>query len=117
MPSPNEGSLSFEANAKNLVVEERERGERLVLGAGANAAVGREVLQERRDLLGPQLVRMAFAVMDDEALDPVAVGALRPRGIVTSAQGATHEVEELGRTSWRRHGTQRCERRAVRYNG
>lgn len=74
-------------DARNVAVEEEERAERLVLGRGGDAAIGGQVREELADLFGSHLFRVALVMEEDEAADPVDVGALSADAIMPKSQG------------------------------
>lgn len=84
------GQLDLE----DLAVEEEERAERLVLGRSGYLPVRREMREELADLIRAHLRGVALAVEEDEALDPVDVGALRADAIMPEPQGSPDLLEE-----------------------
>jgi hypothetical protein len=72
------------------------------LRSGADAVVAREVVEEALNLGDAHLIGVSLVVIEDEALDPVAVGALGAGAVVAEPEGAPDEVEQLGRRRRRR---------------
>ena len=68
-----------ELAAEHALVQEEDRGERLVLRGRGDAALGGEAGQERGDLGLPHLVGMSPAVEPDEPADPAEIGLLGAR--------------------------------------
>jgi hypothetical protein len=81
-------------DAQHLEVEEEERAECLVLRRGGDGAVGGEVREELADLVRAHLCGVALAVVEDEALDPVDVGALGADAIMVQPQAPPHLLEK-----------------------
>jgi hypothetical protein len=69
-----------EAPAKDAPVEKHESIQGLVLRRGADVLFHRKVAQERPDLFGAHLLRVADSVVEDESPDPVDV-RLSVRGL------------------------------------
>jgi hypothetical protein len=80
---------------EDVATEEEQRGERLVLGRGGDAAVRRQVGVESADLRGPRGRGMLLAVGEDEAADPEDVPVLRAGAILLESCGGPDPVEEL----------------------
>jgi hypothetical protein len=72
-------------------------GKRLVLGAGRDVAVDRQVGEEAFDLGGPHRVGVAQAVKADEALGPGGVAVLGAGGELAEAAGPADAVEQSRR--------------------
>ncbi len=51
--------------------------------------------EERFYLWGAHILRVAFVVEEDEALDPVDVGLLGADGVVLAADGVSNLIEQL----------------------
>ena len=83
-------------DAEHLVVEKEQGAQGLVLGGGRDLVVNGERRQERGDLGGAHLGRVALAVKDDVPLDPVDVRLLGSAAVVAGADGLAHAVEEPG---------------------
>ena len=92
-----EGRHLGEGLLEDVAVQEEERRERLVLGGGGDLAVGGEGGEEGVDLRLAQLVGVALAVEEDEALHPLDVRLLRAQRVVPRAEGRAQAVEEAGR--------------------
>lgn len=82
---------------EDVAVEEEEGGERLVLGGGGDVFFDGEVGEEGLDFWGAHVFGVAFAVEEDVAFDPVAVGLFGAVGVVFEAQGVGDLVEEFAR--------------------
>ena len=63
---------------ENPAVQEQQGGSGLGLGRGGNVALDGQMAEERADLRSAKLLRVAFAVKEDEAPCPVDVGLLCP---------------------------------------
>ena len=81
---------------EHRLVEKEKSGERLVLRRGRDVALGRKPTEERRDLRGAHLGRMALVVMQDEVADPEPVGFLRAPAVVTRADRRTNPIDQAG---------------------
>jgi hypothetical protein len=73
--------------AKDVPVQEQQRGECLILGRRADLAGHGEVGQEGVDLGFGHVAGVAEIVEVDEATDPQTVCLLGPPTVVTRAQG------------------------------
>jgi hypothetical protein len=80
---------------EDVAVEEEERAQRLVLGAGAHSPPDGEIREKRDDLLWAHVLGMALSVVEDESPHPGDVGLLGPQAVVTLARGDPNAVEEL----------------------
>jgi hypothetical protein len=83
-------------DAEHLLVEEEERALRLILGGRRNPAFDGQMREERLDLRGAHLGRMASPVEDDEAPHPVGVCFLGPDAVVLEADLLAQAVEKPG---------------------
>ena len=81
---------------EDLLVEEKEGAEGLVLGRGGDMFLDREVSEKLRDLLLAHLLRMAFAVEEDVAPDPIEVDLFGADRVVLEAKVPAHAVEQFG---------------------
>ena len=70
--------------AKHLLVQEQQRGKRLVLSPCRHFAVQREVIQERSHFRLSQLCRVTLTAEVDIALYPMGIGFLSPLAVVTA---------------------------------
>src|SRR4029453_5961123 len=86
----------------------------LVLSGGGDLAVNGERGQECADLGGAHLHRMALALEEDIALDPVDVRLFRTAAIVPGRDGLAHAVEKARLRRLRGTGLAHAEPRAVR---
>src|SRR5262249_7759517 len=88
-----------EVEPEHVAVEEEEGGERLVLGAGGDAAFEGEVAEELFDLGGAEVAGVSPAVGGlGEAgglLDPAEVALLGAQGEVLDTEDLARLVEEL----------------------
>ena len=76
----------WQVDVQDFAVEEQDRGEGLVLrGRGAAFGDG-EVGQERGDVLGAELARVAQVVEADEAAEPMLVRFFGARAVAARAQ-------------------------------
>lgn len=81
---------------QHLAVEKQQCGQGMVLGGRGHAALGGQGGKKRLDLRRAHVDRVALAVEQDEALDPVAIGLLGAQAVVTGADGRAHLVEQPG---------------------
>jgi len=79
-----------------MAIEEEERAEGLVLGGSRDMLLCGEVREKSLDFRGAHFGGVALAVKEDEAAHPLDIGLLGAVGIVPSAKGLTHLVEEFG---------------------
>ena len=82
---------------EDVGVEEDQGAEGLVLCGGADMVAFGECGEEGGDVGGAKGIRVAQAVMTDEATGPVAVGLFGAWAEVPETAGATEPVEEPGR--------------------
>jgi hypothetical protein len=87
-----------EVDAEHLAIQKEQGAQGLVLGGGGDLALHGEGRQERGDFGGAHLGRVALAVEEDVALDPVDVRLLGAAAVVADADGLAHAVEK----SWLR---------------
>lgn len=80
---------------QHLAVEEQKGAEGLILGGGGDILFDRQMGEERFDFGRPHLVRVAFAMEQDKAPDPVHVGVFGADGVVFKAQGIADLVEKF----------------------
>src|SRR3989441_341340 len=85
----------WQLDAENLSIEEEQRIEGLVLWGRRDSLTNRERRQKGRDFRGAYLARMALALEENVALDPVDARLLGPRAVVACANRVTDAVEEL----------------------
>ena len=85
---------SREGLLEDVAVEEEERRERLVLGRGGDAGMGREVREESVDLPLAHLGRMPLAVEQDEAADPGGVRLLGAEAVVAHPDRLAEAIEQ-----------------------
>lgn len=81
---------------QDLGVEEQQRAQGLILGGRGDTLLDREVGQKGFDLGQVQLLGMAFAMEQDEALDPADVGFFAKR-VVLAAQDRADAVQQARR--------------------
>ena len=91
-------------DTEDLAIEEEQRVEGLILRGRSYSVANRERRQEGRDFRGAHLGRMALAMEEDVALDPVDVRLLGPAAVVACANRVTNAVEELRLRRVRRSG-------------
>ena len=84
----------LELSIEDLLKEEKEGAERLILRGGGDVEISREVTEKGSDLGLTHLVRMAFAMEDYEATDPIQVGLFRPEGVMFNPQMPADAIEE-----------------------
>ena len=77
----------------DVLVEEEDAAEGLVLRGGGDVAVDGQVGQEAVDFNGSHLGGMAFAVEEDEALDPVNIGMFSADRVVSHPDSIAQIVE------------------------
>ena len=96
-------------------VQEQQCRLRLVLRRRRHIALHRQVRQERRHLGGPQVLRMAFAMEQDEPARPIRIGIFGANGIVPQADRPAQPVEQARRLG--AHRLLKVRRRNVRRLG
>ena len=57
------------------------------------------MIEKRRHFTPAEIARMALAVKEDEAFDPVNVGFLRAQAVMLAPDRVTNLIKEPGRTS------------------
>lgn len=82
---------------EHLSVEEKKRRERLVLGRGADPPLDGEAREKAGDFVASHLGRVALVVEQNEATNPLDVGALGAAAVVTKPHRSAHAVEEKRR--------------------
>jgi len=82
---------------EHLLIEEQQRRERLILRASRDTARDRQVVQEGRHLRLAQLARMALAVKENEAPDPVHVGLLRAAAEILASYRLVDSIKKSRR--------------------
>ena len=80
---------------QHLAVEEQKGTEGLMLGGGSDILFDGQMGEERFDFGRPHLVRVAFAMEQDKAPDPVHGGVFGADGVVLKAQGVADLVEQV----------------------
>src|SRR5437867_2674388 len=100
-PGPYDALEPGEPRTQHLVVQKEEGRERLVLGRGTDAPLGREAGEEIADLTLSHVRGVALAVVQDESPDPSDVGLLGPGTEVSAAKFLAHLIEELRRVAAR----------------
>ncbi len=90
--------------AEDLAIEEEQRVEGLILRGGSYSVTNGERRQEGRDFRRAHLGRMALAMEEDVALDPVDVRLFGPTAVVACTNRVTDPVEELRLWRLRRPG-------------
>jgi hypothetical protein len=95
-PGP-QGVEPGQLDAQHLLIEEQQGVERLVLRAGRDVVVGRQVGQEAFDFRCAHRVRVAQAVEANEAFGPGGVAVLGAGRELAHATGPPEPVEEAGR--------------------
>ena len=83
-----------EVPAKDALVEKHEGIQGLVLRRGADVLFHREVAQERPNLFGSHLLRVADSVVKNESPDPVNVCLLGARAVVERANHLPHPIQQ-----------------------
>jgi hypothetical protein len=94
-----------ELYAEHLAIEKEQSAQSLVLGGGRHFVVNGKRGQERCDLGGAQLSRVALTVEEDVPLDPVDVRLLGATTVVPRADGQADLIEKarlwgVGRTGF-----------------
>ena len=79
---------------EDVAVQKQNRAFRLILRGRGDAAPDREVGQECLDVRGSELRRVALAVIDDEAFNPVDVRLLGADAVMLEADLFAHPVEQ-----------------------
>ena len=74
----------------------------LVLSRCSDVAIARQVREEFGDLFFGHIARVAFAVIKNEALDPVHVCLLGPNAVMPAANNVPDLLEEFWFVSGRR---------------
>jgi hypothetical protein len=80
--------------AEEIAVEEEQRRERLILCRGGDDPLGGEVREESADLVHTHLCRVSLAVKEDEALNPIGVGALGADAMMLQPQAPPDLLKE-----------------------
>lgn len=93
-PRPDDALHPRNLDAEDVAVEKQERGQRLVLGRGADAVLDGEAREEALDLGRSHLARVPLAVEQDEAADPADVRSLGLRAAVAHPKRFAHAVEQ-----------------------
>jgi hypothetical protein len=60
----------------------------------------REIVEERPDLIGAHVLRVALVMKEDETADPVQVLLLRAIAVVLQPQALTNPIEQTCRLRW-----------------
>jgi hypothetical protein len=81
-------------DVQNPLVEEQQRRQRLVLRGSRHLPIDRQVREERLDLRGGHVRRVALAVEKDETAHPEQVLLLGAATVVQRAQLVAHLVEQ-----------------------
>jgi hypothetical protein len=81
---------------EDLLVEKKQRSERLVLRRRRNVALRRQMTEKRGHLGLSEARGMAPAAPVDEALDPVYVGFLGAAAVVQSPDRIVHLLQQAG---------------------
>ena len=98
-------------DVQNFLIQEQDRGEGLVLGAGRHFPFHRQVREEGVDFWRTHFKWVTFVVEKDEAFAPIVVGVLGANGVMANAAGVAEAVEEFGWLSGHADiGTQAVER-------
>jgi hypothetical protein len=82
---------------QHLAVEKQERIERLVLRAGRNTALRRQIAQKLFDLRGAHSARVPHPVKQDETPCPLHVAILGAAGIMPHTQQQAQLIEHARR--------------------
>jgi len=80
---------------EDVLVEKHEGVEGLVLGGSGNVAIDSEVAKKSINFGGAQVRRMAFAVKENEAPDPVEVSFFSPQAVMIDPQSVSNLFEQL----------------------
>ena len=80
---------------KNFAVEKQNGAEGLILSGSRDLALGGQVNQKSLNFGSAHLSRMALAVEENVALDPIQVGFFGTIGIMFQTQRITHLVEKF----------------------
>jgi len=78
---------------EDLLVKKEQHGQCLVLGCRGNAFLLRQMRQERFDLRAIHLLRVALAVEENDALDPVDVRLFRAQAVLLVAQPVPDAIQ------------------------
>lgn len=81
--------------ADDMTIQERKRGERLVLRRSADFLFHGKMGEESIDLRLGHFVRMPYVMKEDEALDPMAVGLFRTAAVMAGPQRLAKTIEQL----------------------
>jgi hypothetical protein len=93
---PDDAVEPRQLDLRDLLVEEQQRGERLVLRRRRHLAVHRQVREKRLDLGGRHFGGMPLAVKQDEAPCPEQVLLLGAIAVMQRAQLVAHLIEQPG---------------------
>lgn len=80
---------------EHVAVEEEQGAQRLVLRGGRDVPLDCQMGEELPDLLDAHLLRVALAVEEDEAFDPVRVSLLRADAEVAQACDRADAIEQF----------------------
>jgi hypothetical protein len=83
----------FELSIENLLVEKKKGAEGLILSGCSDAAFDGKMAQEQGNLGFAHLLRMPFAVEEDEASDPINVSLLGAEAVMPGAQMPADAIE------------------------
>lgn len=79
---------------QHLLVQEQQRGERLILRRRRDVPLGGEMTQERSDLRRPQFAGMPLAGKEDKAPDPLDVTLLRAGAVMQPPDRVSNLIEQ-----------------------
>jgi len=80
---------------EHFAVQEEERVEGLILGGGSDVLVNSQVGEEGFNFWYAHLFGMSFIVEEDKVLDPGDISFFCTDGIVFTANGIAHLVQEF----------------------
>jgi hypothetical protein len=78
---------------EDLLVKKQNRAQSLVLCRCRHVTNARQVSEKLRDLFRAHFARMTQMMESDKALDPIAIGSLRPQTVVLQTQDIARLVE------------------------
>lgn len=79
-----------------LLIKEKQGAQGLVLSGGGDGSVDGQMIEEGANVLFAHFVRVAFAVEEDVAPDPIDVGLLGPNAVMLDPQMPADPVEQFG---------------------
>ena len=76
-----------------MLIEEKQRAERLILGRSGDILFDREMREEGADVLLAHFVRVAFAMKENVTANPIDVRLLGADGVMFHPQMPANAIE------------------------